>query len=75
MRRLVTSLLTSFQGDLGEPFVLEPQDESPFMKFGYVQPGQTIPALYSNLIRAPLFRHKSYLTDFLVIKFVVSFPA
>ncbi|KAI9461181.1 atypical/TAF1 protein kinase [Russula earlei] len=56
------------KGDLGEPFVLEPQDESPFMKFGYVQPGQTIPALYSNLIRGPLFRHKSYPTDFLVIK-------
>ncbi len=29
------------------------------MKFGYVQPGQTIPALYSNLIRAPLFRHQA----------------
>ncbi|KAN0134297.1 Protein of unknown function (DUF3591) domain containing protein [Lactarius tabidus] len=56
------------KGDLGEPFVLEPQDESPFMKFGYVQPGQTMPALYSNLIRAPLFRHKPYQTDFLVIK-------
>ena len=42
------------------------------MKFGYVQPGQTIPALYSNLIRAPLFRHKAYPTDFLVIKFVNS---
>ncbi|KAF8273979.1 hypothetical protein EI94DRAFT_1714431 [Lactarius quietus] len=56
------------KGDLGEPFVLEPQDESPFMKFGYVQPGQTMPALYSNLIRAPLFRHKPYPTDFLVIK-------
>ncbi|KAI9454161.1 TAF1 transcription initiation factor TFIID subunit TAF1 [Lactarius psammicola] len=56
------------KGDLGEPFVLEPQDESPFMKFGYVQPGQTMPALYSNLIRAPLFRHKPYHTDFLVIK-------
>ena len=44
------------------------------MKFGYVQPGQTIPALYSNLIRAPLFRHKAYPTDFLVIKLVISSP-
>jgi hypothetical protein len=43
------------------------------MKFGYVQPGQTIPALYSNLIRAPLFRHKGYPTDFLVIKLVIFF--
>jgi hypothetical protein len=43
------------------------------MKFGYVQPGQTMPALYSNLIRAPLFRHKPYQTDFLVIKLVFPF--
>ncbi|KAF8898960.1 TAF1 transcription initiation factor TFIID subunit TAF1 [Infundibulicybe gibba] len=54
--------------DLGVPFVLEPQDESPFMKFGYVYPGQTIPALYNNLLRAPLFRHKPYPTDFLVVR-------
>ncbi|KDQ63334.1 hypothetical protein JAAARDRAFT_29354 [Jaapia argillacea MUCL 33604] len=54
--------------DLGVPFVLEPQDESPFMKFGYVYPGQTVPALYNNLIRAPLFRQKPYPTDFLVIR-------
>jgi len=40
------------------------------MKFGYVYPGQTVPALYNNLIRAPLFRHKPYPTDFLVIRFV-----
>ncbi|KAG6333706.1 hypothetical protein ID866_5389 [Astraeus odoratus] len=54
--------------DLGVPFVLEPQDESPFMKFGYVYPGQTFPALYNNLVRAPLFRHKPYSTDFLVVR-------
>jgi len=54
--------------DLGEPIVIEPQDESPFMKFGYVYPGQTVPALYNNLMRAPLFRHKPYPTDFLVIR-------
>jgi hypothetical protein len=58
-----------FQFDLGVPFVLEPQDESPFMKFGYVYPGQTMPALYSNLVRAPLFRHKPYPTDFLVVRY------
>ncbi|EJD52150.1 hypothetical protein AURDEDRAFT_181675 [Auricularia subglabra TFB-10046 SS5] len=54
--------------ELGEPFVLEPQDESPFLKFGNVEPGKVIPALYNNLIRAPLFRHQAYPTDFLVIK-------
>ncbi|KAJ7246290.1 TAF1 transcription initiation factor TFIID subunit TAF1 [Mycena haematopus] len=52
--------------DLGVPFVLEPQDETPFMKFGAVYPGQTIPAIYNNLIRAPLFRHKPRATDFLI---------
>ncbi|KAK0198958.1 TAF1 transcription initiation factor TFIID subunit TAF1 [Armillaria mellea] len=57
--------------DLGVPFVLEPQDDSPFMKFGYVYPGQTMPALYNNLLRAPLFRHKPYPTDFLVIRHTV----
>ncbi|KAG6832536.1 hypothetical protein H0H92_000165 [Tricholoma furcatifolium] len=57
--------------DLGVPFVLEPQDESPFMKFGSVNPGATMPALYNNLIRAPLFRHKSYPTDFLVVRSTV----
>ena len=56
------------KAELGEPFVLEPGDDSPFMKFGYVYPGQTIQALYNNLIRAPLFRQKSYHTDFLVIR-------
>ncbi|KAG6821389.1 hypothetical protein H0H93_014186 [Arthromyces matolae] len=57
--------------DLGVPFVLEPQDDSPFMKFGYVEPGSTTPALYNNLIRAPLFRQKAYYTDFLVVRSTV----
>ncbi|TDL28234.1 TAF1, transcription initiation factor TFIID, subunit TAF1 [Rickenella mellea] len=56
------------KADLGEPFVLEPGDESPFMKFGYVYAGQTIQALYNNLIRAPIFRQKPYPTDFLVVR-------
>lgn len=50
--------------------MIEPQDESPFMKFGSVASGQTVPALYNNLIRAPLFRQKAYNTDFLVIRYV-----
>lgn len=44
------------------------------MKFGYVYPGQIVPALYNNLIRAPLFRHKPYPTDFLVVRFVFFLP-
>ena len=56
------------QLDFGEPFILETSDESPFLRFGSVAPGQTIPALYNNLVRAPLFRHKPAPTDFLVMK-------
>jgi hypothetical protein len=56
------------QLDLGEPFILEPEDDPPFLRFGSVAHGQTVPALYNNLIRAPLFRHKPYATDFLVVK-------
>ena len=44
------------------------------MKFGHVYPGQTVQALYNNLIRAPLFRHKPYQTDFLEIRYVVHVP-
>ncbi|KAH8835873.1 atypical/TAF1 protein kinase [Flagelloscypha sp. PMI_526] len=46
--------------DLGVPFVLEPQDDGPFMRFGF--------SIYNNLTRAPLFRHKPQPTDFLVIR-------
>ncbi|KAI8149894.1 hypothetical protein BJV82DRAFT_585138 [Fennellomyces sp. T-0311] len=54
--------------DIGEPFVLDIGDTSPFMNFGNVVPGQTIPVLYNNLIRAPLFRHEVKSTDFLFVK-------
>ncbi|KAH7107045.1 hypothetical protein BKA62DRAFT_685859 [Auriculariales sp. MPI-PUGE-AT-0066] len=56
------------QQDYGEPFLLDPQDESPFMKFGNVESGKTVPALYNNLIKAPLFRHTAYPTDFLIVR-------
>ncbi|CAO1632126.1 unnamed protein product [Jaminaea pallidilutea] len=54
--------------DLGEPFILEPNDESPFLKFGSVEPGQVQPTLYNNLVRAPLFRHQPATTDFLLVR-------
>lgn len=56
------------KAELGEPFLLDPSDESPFLRFGQVEPGQMIPALYTNLVRAPLFKHQPYDTDFLVVK-------
>ncbi|SCV70550.1 BQ2448_3312 [Microbotryum intermedium] len=57
--------------DLGEPLILEGTDESPFKAFGYVHPGQTVPALYNNLIRAPLFRHRPPTTDFLICRVTI----
>ncbi|KAH8920920.1 hypothetical protein BT69DRAFT_372701 [Atractiella rhizophila] len=56
------------QLEIGEPFVLDVNDENPFMRFGSVEGGQTVPTLYNNIIRAPLFRHTAYSTDFLVVR-------
>lgn len=61
------------QLDVGEPFILEPNDESPFMKLGHVASGQTVPALYNNLVRAPIFRHKPPTTDFLVVRYALTY--
>lgn len=54
--------------DIGETAVLLPQDKSPFSIFGYVDPGQTTPALYNSMYRAPIFKQAPKSTDFLVVK-------
>ncbi|CAO3645117.1 unnamed protein product [Cunninghamella blakesleeana] len=54
--------------EIGEPFILEVEDTSPFMTFGNVESGQTIPVMYNNMVRAPLFKQKVRTTDFLLIK-------
>ena len=56
------------RSDMGEAFVLDVTDESPFMKFGSVEPGETQLVLYKNMTRAPLFRHKPTQNDFLFIR-------
>ncbi|KAI1317458.1 hypothetical protein EDD11_008395 [Mortierella claussenii] len=56
------------QKEIGEPFVLDVADASPFLNFGNVEPGQTISALYNNMIRAPVFEQPARDTDFLVIR-------
>ncbi|KAF9437750.1 hypothetical protein BGZ76_011280 [Entomortierella beljakovae] len=56
------------QSEIGEPFVLDIADASPFLGFGNVEPGQTISALYNNMIRAPVFEQPARNTDFLVIR-------
>ncbi|KAK9762040.1 hypothetical protein K7432_012591 [Basidiobolus ranarum] len=56
------------QLDIGDPFILDVADASPFMNFGNVEPGQIIQTLYNNLIRAPLFKQPARETDFLLIR-------
>lgn len=57
--------------DLGELFILDLADISPFLNFGTIEPGQTIQALYNNLFRAPLYVQQPRKTDFLVVKHTV----
>lgn len=59
--------------ELGEAFVLDDKDETPFNRFGSVKPGEVVPTLYNNLVRAPLFKHQASATDFLIVKYGVHF--
>ncbi|KAJ2496811.1 hypothetical protein GGH96_005562 [Coemansia sp. RSA 1972] len=54
--------------ELGELFILDINDTSPFLSFGNIEPGQVVPALYNNMFRAPLFAQKLRQSDFLVVK-------
>lgn len=54
--------------ELGEPLVIDPMDEPPYSTFAPIDPGQTQPTLYNNLIKAPLFKHTPIPTDFLVVR-------
>ncbi|KAJ2838347.1 hypothetical protein J3B01_001472 [Coemansia erecta] len=56
--------------ELGELFILDINDTSPFLSFGNIESGQVVPALYNNMFRAPLFAQKVRLSDFLVVKHV-----
>lgn len=53
---------------LGETHVLGVHDRSPFWNFGYVEKGSIVPTLYNKLVRAPLFQHEPFSTDFLFVK-------
>lgn len=54
--------------NVGETSILGVQDRSPFWNFGFVEPGNTVPTLYNRMIRAPVFRHSSQPTDFLMAR-------
>lgn len=51
----------------GSPNILESIDASPFY-FGNVGKGQTIQALYTNLFRAPIFKHSPPENTYLLIR-------
>lgn len=52
----------------GTPIILESIDQSPFSTFGDVKPGEVVSTIFNNLFRAPIFKHNSYDSDFLVVK-------
>lgn len=53
---------------LGETHVLGVEDRSPFWNFGYVAKGDFVPTLYNNFVRAPVFKHDTKHTDFLLLR-------
>lgn len=52
--------------ELGEPYILMPEDRSPFAMVGQVHPGETVPTLHNQMFRAPIFKHSPRSTDFLL---------
>ena len=53
---------------VGDVTVLLPEDRSPFSNFGMVDPGETVRTIHNAMYRAPIFRHETKSTDFLVIR-------
>ena len=54
--------------EIGETQVLLPQDKSPFSIFGNVEPGNMMPTIHNGMFRAPVFKHDTKSTDFLLIR-------
>ncbi|KAK4241556.1 TAF1-like protein [Achaetomium macrosporum] len=52
--------------ELGEPYILMPEDRSPFAMVGQVHPGETVPTLHNQMFRAPIFKHSPRSTDFIL---------
>lgn len=53
---------------VGDVTLLLPEDRSPFAKFGHVEPGETVRTLHNAMYRAPIFKHDTKATDFLVCR-------
>ena len=56
------------KAQIGETHILGVEDRSPFWNFGEVAPGDFVPTLYNNMVRAPIFKHDNKPTDFLLVK-------
>ncbi|KAI5951630.1 hypothetical protein KGF54_004704 [Candida jiufengensis] len=56
------------KAQVGETHVLGVEDRSPFWNFGEVAPGDFVPTLYNNIVRAPIFKHDQKTTDFLLVR-------
>ncbi|KAL8652314.1 MAG: hypothetical protein Q9210_002753 [Variospora velana] len=54
--------------EIGETNLLMPQDKSPFSIFGHIDPGETFPALYNGMYKAPLFTQEANNNDFIVVR-------
>ncbi|KAK4144377.1 TAF1-like protein [Dichotomopilus funicola] len=52
--------------ELGEPYILMPEDRSPFAMVGQVHAGETVPTLHNSMFRAPIFKHSPKSTDFIL---------
>ena len=53
---------------VGDTTVLLPEDRSPFANFGMVDPGETVRTIHNAMYRAPIFKHETKNTDFLVVR-------
>ncbi|KAG9235417.1 putative transcription initiation factor TFIID kDa subunit [Amylocarpus encephaloides] len=53
---------------VGDVTPLLPEDRSPFANFGEVSPGETVRTLHNSMYRAPIFKHETKNTDFLVVR-------
>lgn len=53
---------------VGDVTPLLPEDRSPFANFGEVDPGETVRTIHNSMFKAPIFKHETKGTDFLMCR-------